>query len=154
MKFHCRILLLLTLCLGLPCAARAESWFKEARQIRKDADQTEPRSKNFEILPVSTFSADGLSAGAFFQDKGERIIARRVQIRVSLPVRREKGQLVFKERVREQSYTGEPGWSCRWREPWAMGFFNYTVSATYKGHVYTASFNIGKNGLTDSIAGR
>ena len=147
-------LLFLALCFASPLVCRAESWFHEARQIRKDADTTAPRSKYFEILPVSTFTADHVSAGALFQDNGERVIVRQVRIHVSVPIRRADGKIVSKQRDREQRYTGEPAWSGRWRDPWKMGYFDYTVTATYKGNVYTASFKVGRDGLLASNPGR
>jgi len=147
-------LLLLAFCGAAPLLSRAESWFQEARQIREDADATEPRSKHFAILPVSTFTVDQVSAGAFFQNNGERVIARRVQIHVSVPITGANGHIVLQQRDREQQYTGEPAWSGRWRDPWKVGYFDYTVTATYKGNVYTASFKIGRDGLIQGDHGR
>jgi hypothetical protein len=149
-----RALFLGALFVSMALSARAESWFQEARQIRKEADATEPRSRNFEILPVSTLSTDQVSAGAFFQNNGTRVIVRRVQIHLSVPVKRADGRTTLKERNREQHYTGEPLWSGRWRDPWKVGYFDYTVTATYKGNVYTASFKIGHDGLLASSQGR
>ena len=75
---------------------------------------------------------------------------RHAQIRVNLSVGKAQGQTVFKERIREQDYTGEPSWSGRWREPWGLGFFTYTVTATYKGNVYTTVFKVGKDAPTSA----
>jgi len=105
-------------------------------------------------VPDFSFAPDTVSAGALFKNKGERVIVRRAQIHVNLPVRKVAGRIVSKERIRDQSYTGEPKWSGRWHEPWTLGFFHYTVVATYKGNVYTASFQIGRNGLMESIRGK
>ena len=94
-----------------------------------------------------------MKAGATFKDKGERVIVRHAQIRVELPVGKEKGNIVYKYRIREVNYNGEPAWTGKWREPWAVGFFNYTVTATYKGNVYGRQFKVGRNGLISSNPG-
>ena len=154
MNSRFQTLLLLAICFAAPLAGRAESWFHEARQIRKEADATAPRSKHFEILPVSTFTAEQVSAGALFQDKGDRVIVRQVQIHASVPVRHVDGKTVLKQRDREQHYTGEPAWSGRWRDPWKVGYFDYTVTATYKGNVYIASFKVGREGLLGEQPGK
>jgi hypothetical protein len=70
---------------------------------------------------------------------------RHVQIEVHLPVRKVQGQFVFKDRVRAQDYAGEPSWFGRWSEPWQIGFFTYTVTATYQGNIYVANFRVGRN---------
>jgi len=134
----------------MPLPTRAESWFQEVKRIRKEADATEARSKTFEILPDCELTEKSLKAGATFKDKGERVIVRHAEVRVELPVGREKGNTVYKHRVREVNYNGEPAWTGKWREPWAMGYFNYTVTATYKGHVYVRQFKVGRTGLLSS----
>lgn len=134
----------------LPIAANAETWFQEAKRIHKEADVIESRSKTFEILPDCELREKSVKAGATFKDKGERVIARHVQIRVELPVANEKGGVIYRYRTREVNYNGEPTWSGRWREPWATGYFHYTVTATYKGNVYTKRFKAGRSGLLAS----
>jgi len=131
----------------LPLAANAETWFQEAKRIHKEADAIEPRSKTFEILPDYELAEKSVKAGATFKDNGQRVIARHVQIRVELPVANEKGSVIYQYRTREVSYNGEPAWSGRRREPWTMGYFHYTVTATYKGNVYTKQFKVGREGL-------
>ncbi len=88
-----------------------------------------------------------MKAGATFKNNGERVIVRRAHIRVDLPVAKVNGSLVYKHRERDVSYNGEPIWTGHWREPWAMGSFSYTVTATYKGNVYVREFKVGRNGL-------
>jgi hypothetical protein len=141
------------LALGTP-ASRADSWFKEARQIRREADATEPRAKKFQIVPIFNFTPKLVTAGAFFQDNGERVIVREVRIRASAPVKRSNGQVVLERRERTQHYTGEPTLSKWWREPWDAGYFDYTVTATYKGNVYEATFRITADGAKVLPAGR
>jgi hypothetical protein len=148
--FH--FLLLSVVAIG-PVDLRAEpTWFQEAKHIRKDADTVAPRSKTFEIVPDCELTEKSQKARATFTDAGERVIVRHAQIRVELPVRREKGDIVYKYRTRDVSYNGEPEWNGRWREPWTMGFFNYTVTVTYKGNVYTRQFKVGQEGLIPAIA--
>ena len=144
----------LALCGAVPEVGRAESWFQEARAIRKQADAAEPRSKTFEILPIFNFTPELVSAGAFFQDQGERVIVREVKIRVSTPVKRSNGETVREERERTQHYTGEPTWSGWWRDPWKTGHFDYSVTATYKGNVYETSFRISPEGAKVIEGGR
>jgi hypothetical protein len=131
-------------------AAHAETWFQEAKRIRKEADAIEARSKAFEILPDCELTEKAVRAAATFKDQGERVIVRHAQIRVELPVAKERGEVVYKYRVREVNYNGEPAWTGKWREPWAMGYFNYTVTATYKGNVYVRQFKVGRSGLLSS----
>ena len=151
MHIDCRILLLAAIGLAMmPLSAPADTWFQEAKRIRKEADATEARSKTFEILPDCELAEKSVKAGATFKDKGERVIVRHAQVRVELPVGTEKGKVVYKYRVHEVNYNGEPAWTGKWREPWTMGFFNYTVTATYKGNVYVRQFQVGKDGLLSS----
>jgi hypothetical protein len=146
MNFRYRKIFVLALCLAAPLVGRAGSWFQEARDIRKQADASAPRSQKFEILPIFNFTPELVSAGAFFQDKGQRVIVRDVKIHLSAPMKRAKGEIVREERERTQHYTGEPTWSGWWREPWKAGYFDYTVTATYKGNVYETSFRISPEG--------
>ena len=150
MKSRFRNLLVLALCLALPLGGRAESWFQEAKRIKREADVAVSRSGSFQILPVANLTPEAVSAGAFFQDKGGRVIVRTARIHVSVPVKKASGQVVQVERNREQHYTGEPTWSGWWRDPWKVGYFDYTVTATYKGNVYTASFRISPDGVVES----
>src|SRR5260221_9044201 len=151
MTMHHRTFLLLAIGLAMmPLPTHAETWFQEAKRIRKEADATEARSKTFEILPDFELTEKSVKAGAKFKNNGERVIVRRAQIRVELPVGREKGNVVYKYRVREVNYNGEPAWTGKWREPWAIGFFNYTVAATYMGNVYSQQFKVGRSGLGSS----
>ena len=151
MKIGCRTLFHLAIGLAMmPLSTHAETWFQEAKRIRKEADATEARSKAFEIIPDGELTEKSVKAGATFKNNGERVIVRRAQIRVELPVGREKGNVVFKYRVREVNYNGEPAWAGKWREPWTMGFFHYTVTATYKGNVYVRHFKVGRSGLLSS----
>jgi len=131
----------------MPVAAHAETWFQEAKRIRQEADGVEARSKKFEIIPDCELAEKAVKAGATFKDKGERVIVRRAVIHVELPVGRDKGSVVYKYRDRVVNYNGEPMWTGRWREPWAMGSFRYTVTATYKGNVYSREFKVGRNGV-------
>jgi hypothetical protein len=151
MNLHRPTLLLATIGLAsMPLATHAETWFQEAKRIRKEAAASEARSKLFEILPDCELTEKSVKAGATFKDYGERVIVRRAQIRVELPVAKKNGSIIYKYRYRNVSYNGEPTWTGRWREPWAMGFFNYTVTATYKGNVYVRHFKIGREGLLSS----
>lgn len=134
----------------MPLAAHAETWFQEAKRIRRQADHTEARSKTFEILPDCELTEKSVKAGATFKDNGEQVIVRRAQIRVELPVAKGNGNVIYKYRTCEVSYNGEPIWTGRWREPWVMGYFNYTVTATYKGNLYTKQFNVGRDGAAVS----
>ncbi|MEP6673074.1 MAG: hypothetical protein ABJF10_28190 [Chthoniobacter sp.] len=147
---HPGFLLAAICCAMLPLAFHAETWFQEAKRIRQEADATEARSKKFEILPDCELTEKSVKAGATFKDKGERVIVRRAVIHVELPVGREKGSVVYKYRDRKVNYNGEPAWTGRWREPWAMGSFTYTVRATYKGNVYVRQFKVGRNGVLTS----
>jgi len=150
MRLH-RTLLLAAIGLAmLPLSAGAETWFQEVRRIRKEADATEPRSKTFEILPDCELTEKTVKAGATFKDNGERVIVRRAQIHVDLPVTKVNGAIIYKHRDRVMRYNGEPAWTGRRREPWAMGFFAYTVTATYKGNTYIRQFKVGRNGLMTS----
>lgn len=151
MKRFLRILLFAALGFTiLPHTTHAETWFQEAKRIRKEADVTEPRSKAFEIVPDCELTEKSVKAGATFKDKGQRVIVRHAQVRVELPVRKEKGSVVHKYRTHEVNYNGEPTWTGRWKEPWAMGYFNYTVTATYKGNVYVRHFRVGRDGVVSS----
>jgi hypothetical protein len=132
---------------ALPHATHAETWFEEAKRIHKEADAVEPRSTTFEILPDFELAENSVKAGATFKNNGERVIVRSAQVRVELPVAKEKGNVIYKYRTRELTYNGEPAWTGRRKEPWAMGYFNYTVTATYKGNVYTKQFKVGRDGL-------
>jgi len=136
--------------LMMPLATHAETWFQEAKRIRKEADVTEARSQKFEILPDCELTEKTVKAGATFKDKGERVIVRHAVIHVELPVGREKGAVVYKYRDRVVNYNGEPMWTGRWRESWAMGSFAYTVTDTYKGNVYSRQFKVGRNGVLPS----
>jgi len=143
--------LLAVICLALmPLSVHAETWFQEVKRIRQEADAVEVRSKKFEIIPDCELTEKSVKAGATFKDKGERVIVRRAVIHVELPVGREKGAVEYKYRDRAVNYNGEPVWTGRWREPRAMGSFSYTVTATYKGNVYTGQFKVGRNGLLPS----
>lgn len=135
----------------MPPATQAETWFQEVKRIRQEADQGEARSSTFEILPDCELAEKSVKAGATFKDKGERVIVQRAQIRVELPVAKEKENVIFKYRTRELSYNGEPTWTGRWREPWAVGYFTYTVTATYKGNVYTRQFKVGRSGVLATL---
>jgi len=135
----------------MPPATHAETWFQEVKRIRKEADLSEPRSSNFEILPDCELAEKSVRAGATFKDKGERVIVQRAQIRVELPVAKGKENVIYKYRTHEVSYNGEPTWTGRWREPWAMGYFTYTVTATYKGNVYTRQFKVGRSGVLATL---
>jgi hypothetical protein len=156
MNFRGQVSFVLALgwCVAVPGVSGAESWFQEANAIRKQADGTEPRSPKFEILPIFNFTPELVSAGAFFQDKGERVIVREVKIHVSTPVKRSNGETVREERERTLHYAGEPTWSGWWREPWKTGYFDYTVTATYKGNVYETSFRISPEGAKVIEGGR
>jgi len=134
-------------------ASHAETWFQEVKRIRKEADAMEVRSKKFEIIPDCELADKSVKAGATFKDKDERVIVRRAVIHVELPVGREKGAVVYQYRDRTVNYNGEPTWTGRWREPWAMGSFTYTVTATYKGNVYSRQFKVGRNGVLSSNPG-
>jgi len=152
MKRFIRILLLGAIGLALrPISTHAETWFQEARRIRKEADAIEPRSKTFEILPDCELTEKSVKAGATFKNHGERVIVRHAHIRVELPVRKEKDNVVCKYRTRDVNYNGEPTWTGHWREPWAMGYFNYTVTATYKGNVYSQQFKVGRAGVLTQL---
>jgi hypothetical protein len=149
-----RTILLITIALAtMPGAARAETWFQEAKHIRKEADAVEARSKSFEILPACELTEKSVRAGATFKNNGERVIVRHAHIRVELPVATAKGSVVYKYRDREVHYNGEPAWTGRWSEPWKMGYFSYTVTATYKGNVYTRRFKVGRDGLLSNTPG-
>jgi hypothetical protein len=151
MTIHHRTFLLLAFGLAMmPPTAHAETWFQEVKRIRKEADATAARSKTFEILPDCELTEKSVKAAATFKDQGERVIVRHAQVRVELPVGTEKGNVVYKYRVREVNYNGEPAWTGKWREPWTMGYFNYTVTATYKGNVYVRQFKVGRSGLLSS----
>ncbi|MDR3404098.1 MAG: hypothetical protein P4L99_16495 [Chthoniobacter sp.] len=144
-------LFLAAICFAMmPLAAHAETWFQEAKRIRKEADVVEARSKKFEIIPDCELTEKSVKAGATFKDKGERVIVRRAVIHVELPVGREKGAVVYKYRDRAVNYNGEPMWTGRWREPWAMGSFSYAVTAIYKGNEYRREFKVGRIGLLAS----
>lgn len=148
MKRFLRFFLFATIGLAMsPLASHAETWFQEAKRIRQEADAAEARSKAFEILPDCELTEESVKAGATFKNNGERVIVRNVQIRVELPVAKEKGNVVYKYRTREVNYNGEPAWMGRWRESWVMGYFNYTVTANYKGNVYTKQFKVGRDGV-------
>lgn len=146
-----RILLLVGIGLALlPHTIHAETWFQEAKRLRQEADATEPRSKSFEILPDGELTERSVKAGATFKDKGERVIVRHAQVRVELPAGKEKGSVIYKHRTRDVSYNGEPTWTGRWKESWTMGYFNYTVTATYKGKVYVQTFKVRRDGVVSS----
>lgn len=152
MHHHLRsLLLILTLSFTVtPLATRAETWFQEVKNIRREADAAEPRSKSFEIIPDGELTETCVKAGATFKNKGERVIVRRASIRVELPVAKEKDGVVYKYRTREVNYNGEPMWTGKWREPWTLGYFSYTVTATYKSNVYTKQFKVGREGVIGS----
>ena len=151
MKRFLRILLFAVLGLAvLPPTTHAETWFQEVKRIRKEADATEARSKAFEIVPDCELTEKSVKAGATFKDKGQRVIVRHAQVRVELPVGKDKGNVVHKYRTQEVNYNGEPTWTGRWKQPWAMGYFNYTVTATYKGNVYVQTFKVGRDGVISS----
>ncbi|EDY19254.1 hypothetical protein CfE428DRAFT_3431 [Chthoniobacter flavus Ellin428] len=136
--------------LMLPLTTQAETWSQEAKRIRKEADVVAARSKSFEILPDCELTEKSVKAGATFKDKGERVIARHAQVRVELPVAKVKGAVIYKYRSRDVDYNGEPAWTGRWKQPWAMGFFNYTVTATYKGNVYVRHFRVSRDGVVSN----
>jgi hypothetical protein len=134
----------------VPFTSRAESWFQEAKRIRLEADATEPRSKSFEILPDFEFTENSIKAGAIFKNNGQRVIAKHTWIHAELPAGTVSGKAIYKFRDRVVNYNGEPAWTGRSRETWAVGFFSYTVTVTYKGNEYVRSFKVGKAGLISS----
>src|SRR5437870_3989210 len=94
----------------------------------------------FRILPDYHLTPEWVKAGAYFRNNGVRVKASQVNIHVMLPVSFNGNDFNYKTRDHNENNVGEPDWSGWWDEPWRMGFFYYTVSATYNGEVYQQVF--------------
>jgi hypothetical protein len=99
----------------------------------------------FIILPDYHLTPQWVKAGAYFKYNGKRVKVSHVNIHVLLPVSRDGNNYIYKTRRHNENNVGEPDWSGWWHEPWKMGFFYYTVTATYNGRVYKKVFVVGRN---------
>jgi hypothetical protein len=104
-----------------------------------------------EILGDYHLTPKWVKAGAYFKDGGNRVKVSHVKIEVMLPVSKNGNAFNYKTRVHDEDNVGEPDWSGNWDEPWAMGFFYYTVKATYQGKQFTKTFIVGRNKTFEAL---
>ena len=106
---------------------------------------------DLEILGDYHLTPTWVKAGAYFKDGKDRVKVSHVQIDVMLPVSKNGNDFNYKTRQHKEDNVGEPDWSGNWDEPWGMGFFYYTVKATYQGKQFSKTFVVGRNKTFEAL---